>query len=260
MTVSGRHGSENTLLSKDVMLPELEAAHAHLPRVWVKARINFLLQEMNRDGEREDFIAEIIRLSEKYKLVTPYTAFLAAPRALLRPRLIQPGDPVIRVKTDPSITEVFAVLPFGETLPLKFLAAEGVWETRFLAPSWMADGNYQCRLLLKDKNGNGYQEQKSFVIDSRAPKLKTSLDRTTLTAGDALGLKVSADSDTIRLTARMYGSTTVALHWSDQAKANVGVLGIPESLSSGKYTVIISAEDRAHNQTTEEIQIEVIGK
>jgi hypothetical protein len=141
----------------------------------LKARINALLQSMNRDGEREDYIQEIISLSEKYKIVTPYTAFIAAPRALLRPRLIQPGDPVIRVKTDESITEVFAVLPFGETLSLKFLESEKVWETRFLAPVWMTDGSYKCRLLLRDKNGNGYEEEKTFVIDSRAPKLKINL-------------------------------------------------------------------------------------
>ena len=39
--------------------------------------IDALLAAMNRDGEREDYIDEIIRLSEKYKIVTPYTAFLA---------------------------------------------------------------------------------------------------------------------------------------------------------------------------------------
>ncbi|HYP49904.1 MAG TPA: VIT and VWA domain-containing protein, partial [Pyrinomonadaceae bacterium] len=126
---SAAYGAETINLSREISFPELDETHAHLPRVWARARVNALLQSMNRDGEREDFISEIIRLSEKYKFVTPYTAFIAAPRALLRPRLIQPGDPVIRVKTDESIKEVFAVLPFGETLPLKFLESEKVWET-----------------------------------------------------------------------------------------------------------------------------------
>ncbi|HEY0658662.1 MAG TPA: VIT domain-containing protein, partial [Pyrinomonadaceae bacterium] len=142
---SANYGAQNINLSHEIALPEFTETHSFLPRVWARARVNALLQSMNREGEREDFIAEIIRLSEKYKFITPYTAFLAAPRALLRPRLIQPGDPVIRVKTDESIKEVFAVLPFGETLPLKFLKAEGVWETRFLAPAWMTDGSYKCR-------------------------------------------------------------------------------------------------------------------
>jgi Ca-activated chloride channel family protein len=215
---------------------------------------------MNRDGEREDYIQEIISLSEKYKIVTPYTAFIAAPRALLRPRLIQPGDPVIRVKTDESITEVFAVLPFGETLPLKFLEAEKVWETRFLAPVWMTDGSYKCRLLLRDKNGNGYEEEKTFVIDSRAPKLKINLAEKSFRTGEQILLKVSADSDTNRLTARIYGAKPVLLRWSDKEKANIGVLQIPENLASGKYVLTVTAEDFAHNQSAEEMRIEILGR
>ena len=229
-------------------------------RVWARARVNALIRAMNRDGEREDYIAEIIRLSEKYKFVTPYTAFIAAPRALLRPRLIQPGDPVIRVKTDESVREVFAVLPFGETLPLRFLESEGVWETRFLAPAWMADGTYKCRLLLTDKDGNGYQEEKTFVVDSRAPRVKIALDERVFHAGEEIEIKAYADSDTQRLTAKLYGARASQLFWSNDAKANVGRLKIPETSASGKYVLSVSAEDFAHNQTTEEIEIEVIGK
>ena len=260
VTLNATKGEENISLSKQLDLPDLEAAHEYLPRVWAQARINALLAAMNRDGEREDYIDEIIRLSEKYKIVTPYTAFLAAPRSLLRPRLIEPGDPVIRVKTDPSVTKVVAVLPFGETLPMKFLASEGVWEGRFLAPDWMVDGTYQCRLLLTDKDGNGYQEQKSFVIDSRAPKVKIGLDKKTYFAGEKVRLNVSADSDTYRLVARVYGAKPAELRWSRQDKTNVGELQIPPDLASGKYAVTVSAEDFAHNQTTEEVEIEVIGK
>jgi Ca-activated chloride channel family protein len=257
---SAQNGADLINLSREIALPEFDETHYFLPRVWARARVNALLQLMNQDGEREDFIAEIIRLSEKYKFVTPYTAFLAAPRALLRPRLIQPGDPVIRVKTDESVREVFAVLPFGETLPLKFLESEKVWETRFLAPAWMADGTYKCRLLLTDKNGNGYQEEKTFVVDSRAPKVKISLEKAVFQAGEEILLKVSADSDTNRLIAKLYGAKPVQIFWSSEAKANVGRLKIPDGLASGKYVLSVSAEDFAHNQTTEELQIEVFGK
>ncbi len=260
VTIAGESAAENLNLAGEISLPEFDETHAYLPRVWARARIDALIEAMNETGEREDYIEEIISLSEKYKLVTPYTAFLAAPRALLRPRLIQPGDPVIRVKTDDSIKQVFAVLPFGETLPLKFLASEGVWETRFLAPVWMTDGTYQCRLLLTDKNGSGYAEEKSFVVDSRAPRVKINLPSQTFRAGDAINLKVSADSDTNRLSARFYGAKSVQLFWSNREKANTGVLRVPENLASGKYVLTVTAEDFAHNQTTEEVSIEVIGK
>ena len=257
---SAQSGIENINLSRQINLPESDETHAFLPRVWARARVDALINAMNASGEREDFIAEIIRLSEKYKFVTPYTAFIAAPRALLRPRLIQPGDPVIRVKTDASVREVFAVLPFGETLPLKFLESEGVWETRFLAPVWMADGTYKCRLLLTDKNGSGYQEEKTFVVDSRAPRVKIKLDKQTFRAGEIINLKASADSDTNRLIARIYGAKPVQMLWSNAEKTNVGALQIPENLASGRYTLTVSAEDFAHNHGGEELTIEVLGK
>jgi len=256
--VRGQYGTTAIDLSHNVSLPEFADTHEHLPRLWARARVDALLHEMDTNGEREDYIAEIIRLSEKYKFVTPYTAFIAAPRALLRPRLIQPGDPVLRVKTDASIKSVFAVLPFGETLPLKFLPGEGVWEVRFLAPAWMPDGTYRCRLLLTDKNGNGYQEEKSFVIDSHAPKLKASVDAQNVRAGDELTLKCAADSDTDRLSAKVYGAQPVPLFWSSKEQTNIGKLRVPANLAAGKYTVTISAEDFAHNQSSVEIQIEVL--
>jgi Ca-activated chloride channel family protein len=260
VTVAGQFGTEAIKLARDVVLPELADIHSHLPRVWARARVDALLREMDLNGEREDYIAEIIRLSQKYRFVTPYTTFIAAPRALLRPRLIQPGDPILRVKTDESINSVFAVFPFGETLPLKFLQGEGVWEVRFLAPAWLPDGTYRCRLLMTDKNGNGYQETKSFVIDSHAPKLNIKLSDKPVKAGDDLIVKVSADSDTVRLFVRIYGAQPVPLFWSQQDQANVGKLRVPSNLAAGRYTLTVSAEDAAHNQSTEEVTIEVMSK
>ena len=260
VTLQAEFGTQPIKLSRDVVLPELSDEHRHLPRVWARARVDALLREMDLNGEREDYISEIIQLSEKYRFVTPYTAFIAAPRALLRPRLIQPGDPVLRVKTDKSINSVFAVFPFGETLPLTFLQSEGVWEVRFFAPSWLPDGTYRCRLLMTDKDGNAYQEAKSFVIDSHAPRLKVKLANTTVRAGEDLVVRVSADSDTVRLFVRMYGSQPAQLTWSSQEQTNVGKLRIGTGLATGRYTITVSAEDSAHNQSTTEIPIDVIGR
>src|SRR5208283_4061389 len=121
-------------------LPRESFDHPQLPRAWAKARVDALLEKIERDGEDQASIDEIIRLSRKYKFVTPYTSFLAVPRALLRPRVIRPGDPVLRVKTDDSIESVIALFPFGLVKPLRHLAREDVWETRFLAPEDMRDG------------------------------------------------------------------------------------------------------------------------
>ena len=84
---------------------------------------------------------------------------------------------------------------------------------------------------MTDKDGNGYQEDKSFVIDSHAPRLRAIVNRQQVLAGEELNLHVTADSDTLRLTAKMYGAQPVALRWSDADKANTGRLRVPQGLA-----------------------------
>lgn len=66
-------------------LPAQALEHDQLPRLWAMARVQALLEQIEREGETEEAIDEVIRLARRYKFVTPYTSFLAAPRALLRP-------------------------------------------------------------------------------------------------------------------------------------------------------------------------------
>ncbi|MGH9676917.1 MAG: VWA domain-containing protein, partial [Candidatus Acidiferrum sp.] len=107
--VHGARAGEPLSLRASAVLPEQSAEHAQLPRLWARARVDALLEKIEREGEDRATIEEIIRLSRKYKFVTPYTSFLAGPRALLRPRVIRPGDPVLRVRADASIVSVVAL-------------------------------------------------------------------------------------------------------------------------------------------------------
>ncbi|MBX7222111.1 MAG: VWA domain-containing protein [Blastocatellia bacterium] len=258
-TVSGKQQDRAVKLEEKAALPEMDDTHKHVPYVWARARIDALLRQIALNGEDEALIAEIIALSKKYKIVTPYTAFLAAPRSLLRPRVIKPGDPVLRVKTDAAINSVVAVFPFGLTKPLTYLTSEDIWETRFLAPKEMADGSYTCRLVLTDRSGNVYQEEKSFVIDSHPPTVKATVAKPIVNAGEATEIIVSADSDTRRITARLFGAQPVKVVWDEKRKANLGTLRIPAGLPAGVYTVVVTAEDFAHNVVGTEITVEVVG-
>jgi hypothetical protein len=231
----------------------------HLPRVWARARVDALLREIELKGESQELIDEIIRLSRRYNFVTPYTAFLAAPRALLRPRVIRPGDPVLRVRTDPSIRSVVAVFPFGLVKALTYLETEEVWETRFLAPATMDDGQYQCRLILTDAGGQVFEERKGFTIDSRPPRVRATVKPTTAHAGDTITIKATADQDTRRIFARLFGAQPVPIVWDQNAKASVGLVRIPEGLASGVYPITIVAEDFAHNGTSVSVELEIIG-
>jgi Ca-activated chloride channel family protein len=259
LTLTGNAEGKPVRLTQQVDLPERDDSHPHVPRLWARARVDALLREIALNGETKEAIDEIIALSKKYKFVTPYTSFLAAPRSLLRPRVIRPGDPVLRVRADESITEVTAVFPFGLTKRMIYIKGEDVWETRFIAPREMADGVYYCRLLLIDRQNRAYQEEKSFVIDSRAPRLQAALNQTVARAGEDLIITVGADSDTRRIAARIFGASPVPVLWDGKAKTNVGRIRIPAGLPSGTYTIQITAEDFAHNSSATELTLEVLG-
>jgi Ca-activated chloride channel family protein len=256
-TVAGIREQQTLQLTRRTALPAAGAEHPELPRTWAKARVDALLDKIEREGEDGATIDEIIRLSKKYKFVTPYTSFLAAPRALLRPRVIRPGDPVLRLKADESIVSVIALFPFGLTKPLRYLKEEDTWQTRFLAPAEMSDGAYQVRLILRDRDGHVYRESKSFVIASKTPVLRARLEKPRVHAGETLRISAQASGNARTITARLYGAMPVALRWNSAAKANTGEILVPGYLPPGKYTVHVTAEDIAHNVGAEEVALEI---
>lgn len=255
MSVTGTREGKNVSARA---VANLSLDNSYLPRAWAKARVDALLEKIERDGEDQASIDEIIRLSRKYKFVTPYTSFLAAPRALLRPRLIRPGDPVLRIKTDASIKSVVAMFPFGLVKQLRFLEKEDTWQTRFLAPQDMQDGTYKVDLLLRDKTGHVYREAKTFVIASKTPVVRVRLDKARYKPGEQIRMQVSASASTRTIAARMRGAEPVYLRWSANDKSNTGLMTVPTHLPAGKYSLTVTAEDFAHNIGSQEVALEVI--
>jgi Ca-activated chloride channel homolog len=257
-TMQARRENAPLQLRTSVNLPATATDRPHLPRSWAKARVDALLEKIDRDGEDRETIDEIIHLARKYKFVTPYTSFLAAPRSLLRPRLIRPGDPVLRVRTDESVTSVVAMFPFGLVKPLRYLEDEDVWQTRFLAPVDMPDGTHTVRLILRDRQGRAFRESKTFVIASKPPTVRVRLEKTRYKRGETVNLRVGASETSRTVIARMYGVSPVNLRWNNEAKSNTGTFVIPAHLPAGRYTLAVTAEDFAHNIGREEVSIEVI--
>lgn len=238
-------------------LPANDQEHPHVAREWARARVDALLEKVERDGEDRDSIEEIIRWSKQFKFVTPYTSFLAAPRSLLRPRVIRPGDPILRVQTDPSITSVTALFPFGLVKQLRYLDQEDAWQTRFLAPKDTPDGRHEVRLLLRDDQGRVFRETKSFLIASKPPTVRAKMDKLRYRRGERIDLKVSASSTTRTLVARLYGAPPAELRWNPSAGYNTGALTVPHDLPAGEYKLQLTAEDFAHNIGVEEVTIAV---
>jgi Ca-activated chloride channel family protein len=245
-------------LEAQYVLPSDNQEHPHVAREWAQARVDALLEKIERDGEDSDSINEIIRWSKQFNFVTPYTSFLAAPRSLLRPRVIRPGDPILRVQTDPSIRSVTALFPFGLVKQLRYLDGEDAWQTRFLAPVDTPDGRHEVRLLLRDEEGHVYRETKSFLIASKPPTVRAKLDRLQYHAGERIDLEVSASSTTRTLVARLYGTPPIELRWNPAVGYNTGSLTVPFDLPPGNYALKLTAEDFAHNVGVEEVTLAII--
>ena len=257
-SVRGVRDGTPLAISTKVNLPGEFMDHPQLPRLWARARVDALLEKIQREGEDQATIDEIIRLARQYKFVTPYTSFLAVPRALLRPRVIRPGDPVLRVKTDESIISVVALFPFGLLQKLRYLPAEDTWQTRFFAPKDMQDGTYSVRLVLRDRAGHTYREAKTFVIASKTPDVQIKMEQKRYRRGQVMDLKVAASQSTRSLVARLEGAAPVGLKWDAKAGVNTGQLFIPEQMIPGTYRLTVTAEDIAHNMGSQGVDIEIV--
>lgn len=239
----------------DAPLPERALEARDLPRRWARARVDHLLARIEAEGERREWVEEIIELSKRYGFVTPYTAFLAAPRSLLRPRRIQPGDPVLRVECDPGIVSAVALLPFGLRLPLERRPGTNLWEGRFLVPEGLKDGRYAVRIALRDVSGAHVAETKHFVIDGRAPRVSPESPGVAR-PGASLQVAARADEDVILLSARLGDGAPVPLRWDAQQKRSVGTLVVPAGLV-GPQTLFFEAMDAAKNHGFARATLEV---
>ncbi len=236
-------------------LPDKALEARDLPRRWARARVDDLLARIERDGERREWVDEVIALSKRYKFVTPYTAFLAAPRSLLRPRRIQPGDPVLRVECDAATVAATALLPFGVKLDLVRRPESHVWEGRFLVPEGLKDGRYPVRILLQDASGARISETKHFVLDGTAPVIHPELPASAR-PGDLVRILAKTDKDVVLLNARVGDAPPIPLRWDAAANGSVGLVRIPYG-TSGAQEVTFEAVDAAKNRGFARATLEV---
>jgi Ca-activated chloride channel homolog len=217
--------------------------------------VDDLLRRIEAEGERREWIEEIIALSKRYKFITPYTAFLAAPRSLLRPRRIQPGDPVLRVECDPGTISATALFPFGLKLDLTHRPASNVWEGRFLVPEGLQDGRHPVRILVRDASGARTSETKHFILDGKAPGIRPVLPAS-CRAGEVLRIAAATDEDVVFLSARVGDAPPIPLRWDAKEKQCVGLVTVPYG-AAGRREVVFEAVDAAKNHGFQTAMLEV---
>ncbi len=74
--LSGRVGEKNKKYQFKSYFPEINEKNEFLPHLWATRKIGYLLDEIRLKGEDKEIINEIIKLSKKFGIVTPYTSSL----------------------------------------------------------------------------------------------------------------------------------------------------------------------------------------
>ena len=74
--LTGEAAGEMKEFIYDVNFPEYNIDHDYLARIWAARKIGYLLEEIRLNGVQDELVDEIVRLSKKYGIVTPYTSYL----------------------------------------------------------------------------------------------------------------------------------------------------------------------------------------
>lgn len=79
VTLTGRVMSADFRLTKDVNFGDPANSNRAVARLWARARVDALLEEIGRVGERKELVDAVIALSLQFDILTKYTALYADP-------------------------------------------------------------------------------------------------------------------------------------------------------------------------------------
>ncbi len=68
-------------------MPYQGSSHDFVERLWVVRRLGDLIDQIDLHGQNKELVDELVALSTKYGILTPYTSFLADERVQLHARV-----------------------------------------------------------------------------------------------------------------------------------------------------------------------------
>jgi Ca-activated chloride channel homolog len=74
--LSGMAGGQQRAFTATVEFEGQRTDREYIPRMWASRKVGFLLDEIRRNGENPELVDEVIRLSKRFGIMTPYTSFL----------------------------------------------------------------------------------------------------------------------------------------------------------------------------------------
>jgi Ca-activated chloride channel family protein len=150
--------------------------HAFVPRLWAQAKIDYLLNQIAMYGELAELKNQVIELSLKFQIITPYTSFYSNPtnsvvenKTTVKPTSFvlhqnypNPFNPETTIRFDLPESGLVEIAVYDITGKLiKVLASETksagsysvVWDGRDSVDNAMPSGIYICRMEVKTASG-----------------------------------------------------------------------------------------------------------
>lgn len=76
LVLTGEVNGEIQTFSQDVSFTAFDRTNEFIPRLWATRKIGYLLDQIRLNGEDQELVEEIVALSKRYGIITPYTSFL----------------------------------------------------------------------------------------------------------------------------------------------------------------------------------------
>ena len=235
--------------------------------LWADKRISLL-----QNSYRRNFKPDIIKLSQRFMVVSNFTALLAIPqeeldyyRNVLAKQKIQTntqtmggggGDPYIAVHAPSDCAQVVALFPNGDIKNLTWNPAKKVWDGRFDIPFGTPEGAFRVTVLVV--HNSGQRTEFCLVYQNRltGPQINTA-NLQTLTAERGQSVSVSVQGQHI-------ARATVLAPWGEQtllSDAGAGMwqgrVSVPNLQATGTTTITVVLLDGAHNRTDVTLDLEV---
>jgi Ca-activated chloride channel family protein len=275
--VTGRDGSGR--FSREIEVgaarPELSA----LRWLWARKQVEWFEDDL-RLGNQEAG-ETLTTLGLRYAIVTSRTSFVAVDHVVANPggaqaradqplplpqgvselavgessaslsrSVMPPGDPVLTVEAPADARLVTAYFPFGLVKDLHYDPFVARWQTRFLVPKIVADGEYQVPVTILHADGRLETVTAHYRIDGRAP----DFDLTVTPGPGGVTVRVHGAETLRRVTVALVDDPRVRVELTTGGERTfAGWLPLP----AGTHRLRVVVADEARNEAEDLVSCQV---
>jgi Ca-activated chloride channel family protein len=281
LEITGRDGHgpfrREVMLGADQVKPEL----APLRWLWARKQVQWLEDDLSLGNQQS--AEPLAQLGLRYAIVTSRTSFVAVDHVVANPggeqgtasqplplprgvgplavgesrvalsrSVMPPGDPLLTVAAPAEARLVTAYFPFGLVKDLRYEPLTGKWQTRFLVPRTVGDGEYQVPVTILHADGHLETVTARYRIDSRAPDFDL-----VVTAGrGGVALRVEGAEALKRVTVALVDHPNVRVELAARPgeRSFAGWLPLP----AGTHRLRVVVADQARNEAEQLTSCEVM--